>query len=50
VHSLHLWRQAHGHAPGGHGGPKRDRVLVGILSGVLPLYLSVPVLTRDRAR
>jgi hypothetical protein len=50
VHSLHLWGHVHGQDPSRHGGLKRDRLLVGILSGVLLFYLLGQALMRDRAR
>jgi hypothetical protein len=50
VHPLHLWGRVLGHDPSCHGGLERDRLLVGILSGVLLFYLLGQALMRDRAR
>lgn len=50
THSLHAWRERHLHDPLRDVRPKRDRLLIGVLSGAVLFYLIGKALGLDRAR
>ena len=50
LHSLHFWHAAHVQDSHGHALRKRDRLLVGVVSGALLFYLIGKALGLGRGR